>query len=489
MNESWIGIDIGTTATKTVAFNREGSPIASAMQGYPLLTEEPGAAEQIPEDILKAVITTVREVAGQIRNNRPLTGICFSTAMHTLLALDAAGKPCSRIITWADQRATQAAKDLAVRPEGKAFYQKTGTPIHAMSPLCKLKWLRTFNPGLLHKAARWVSVKEYLIHYFFGVFVVDHATASATGLFNIHRRTWDDEILAELDLPRSAFSTPVPTTFQLGPLLPGKATELAIPGSTPFIIGATDGVLANLGLGVTGPGRLAVSVGTSAAIRATVTKPVLDPGGKLFCYILDDERYVVGGAMNNAGLALQWFTQNVLKNDPAALLPLITEAEKIPAGSDNLLFLPYLTGERPPFDEGNSRGAFIGLTIRHTQEHLARAVMEGVIYHLHWIAELLSGMGVSGGEIRATGGFSRSSLWPQILADMLGERVSVSEHSEGSSYGAALLARQALESEAPSVTISTKTFAPLPGNTETYARLYPVFKRLYTDLGPAFTCL
>jgi gluconokinase len=282
-------------------------------------------------------------------------------------------------MVWAEQ--------LKAAPEGDRLYQQTGTPIHPMSPLTKIIWLRQEHPDIFASAAKFISIKEYIFYRWFRQFVVDHSIAAATGLLNIQSLQWDDLALAIAGITPAQLSYLVPVTEIFQPLPVPIANGLGISPTTPVVIGANDGVLANLGLGAVTPTHAAITIGTSGAIRAIVDRPLVDPHQRLFCYAFTHDRWLVGGATNNGGVILQWLRDKLFLD--STYEDLIQLAETVPPGAEGLLFHPYLLGERSPLWRSEARGSFFGLSINHTKAHLVRAVLEGIGLNLHLIFEAL----------------------------------------------------------------------------------------------------
>ncbi len=484
-----IGVDIGTTSTKAVLYDASGAIVGQHGVEYPLATPAPGAAEQNPDQILRAVIEAIAAVAGRVDPAR-IACVSFSAAMHSVIAVDAAGEPLSPCITWADTRSAAWADRLR-REGGDEIYRRTGTPIHPMSPLAKLAWLRDTQPELFARAARFVSVKEYVFNRFFKRFVVDHSIASATGLFDIAKLDWDPQALAAAGITRERLSAPVPTSHTIEGLDPEIARRTRLAPGTPFVVGANDGALANLGVNAIRPGVVAVTIGTSGAIRTVVDRPVLDPGGRLFCYVLAPGLWVMGGPVNSGGMILRWLrdefaaaeveTAKRLGLDPYDVLTQI--AERVAPGSGGLLFHPYLAGERAPLWNADARGSFFGLALHHRKEHMIRAVLEGVVFNLLAVLRIIEETGVRTGQVLASGGFTRSRLWRQIMADVFNREVVVASARESSCMGAAVLGLHAIGA-IPSLDAvagmlgETESCLPQPGNVERYGRLADIFVRL-----------
>jgi gluconokinase len=434
---------------------------------------------------VRAVIREVVRKAGVAADG--VIAVAFSAAMHSLIAVDADGAPLTRSITWADSRATGWAEHIRDALGGEAIYRRTGTPIHPMSPLAKLLWLRKEQPELFARAARFVGIKEYVLWRLFGRWVVDH---------------WDAEALAVAGVTPDQLPTPVPTTFQLTGLDPEVARALGLLPTTPFVVGANDGVLSNLGVNAIGAGEVAVTIGTSGAMRTVVDRPLTDPSARTFCYALTERHWVIGGPVNNGGIVFRWVrdqlaaaeceTAKRLGVDPYEILTRI--AEGVPPGAEGLLCHPFLAGERAPLWNANLRGSFFGLAMHHRREHLIRAVLEGVIFNLYSILPAVEALIGPTRAIKATGGFARSALWRQMLADIFDREVVVPESFESSCLGAAVLGLYAL-GRVDSLDVvagmvgATHRHAPIPGNVAVYQRLLPIFLALPAKLEPEYRAI
>lgn len=488
-----VGIDIGTTSAKAGAFDADGQETGAAEVAYPLLEPSPGCAVQEPGVVVDAVVQATREAIAAAGPGA-VAGLSFSTALHSLVALDAHDRPLTDILTWADQRAAPQAERL--RREHPGLHGATGTPLHPMSPLTKLVWFRENEPEVFEKAARWVGVKELVVHRLTGEWVTDHSTASATGLLALGTLEYHEEALQVAGVGAHQLPRVAPTKHTMS-LSADGARALGCPRDLPLVLGAGDGPLANLGVGAVRPGVAACSIGTSGALRLMVEKPVIDERGRVFCYALTEDRWVVGGAINNGGVVLQWAHDALapeLADDDDPETKLMALAAQAPPGSDGLLMLPYLLSERAPHWSTLPRGAYVGLTRAHRREHLVRAAIEGVCQQLALVHASLREAGNDITEIRATGGFARSDLWRQMLCDALGQPVGFPEGHQGSGFGAALLGMEAL-GEVGSFDRAAELIAidevrePDPAAAETYKKMLPVFDGLYDALGTAFTQL
>ncbi|HEX2102610.1 MAG TPA: gluconokinase [Solirubrobacteraceae bacterium] len=493
MTEVVLGVDVGTTSAKAVAFDARGRTVGDAEAGYPLHEPEHGYAEQDAAQVLATTLDVVRAAAGEARAaGARIAGLAVGTAMHALVALDRNGRPLTPLVTWADTRAAGEAERLrAAHPE---LHLRTGTPLHPMAPLPKLMWFRAHEPDVFAAAARWGGVKELVLRALTGEDAVDHSCASGTGLMSLERLDWDPQALELAGVDPDRLARLVPTTAVLG-LSAEPAAQLGLDAGTPVVAGAGDGPLANLGVGAVRPGVAACSIGTSGALRLMVERPAVDERRRVFCYALAPERWVVGGAINNGGVVLQWAGETLApdlgEHSEARLTELAAEA---PAGSEGLIMLPYLLSERAPHWSPLPRGAYVGLTRHHRREHLVRAALEGVCQQLALVLASMREAGNEVREIRATGGFAQSELWRRMLAAALAMPVGFPASHEGSAFGAALLGMQTLgmvgsiDVAADLVRIAD-VVEPDPAEAEAYAELLPTFAALYEQLEPAFGAL
>lgn len=499
-SEHILGIDIGTTSTKVVLFGLDGKIVGQHSVGYPLLSPKADVQEQDPAEIYQAVVQSVQAVVSEYSDQaKGMIGMSFSTVMHSLIVVDDQGNPLTNSITWADRRSAPWVSKIRQQCDAHGLYTRTGTPIHPMSPLVKLMWLRSEQPELFNRGAKFISIKEYVIYRWFEKYVVDYSIANATGLFNMATLDWDEEALAIAGVSKSQLSQLVPTTHILSPMSSQAASSMGIAADTPVVIGASDGVLANLGVGAIAPDTVAITVGTSGAVRTMLDHPQTDEQERLFCYALTENHWVIGGATNNGGIALRWVrdtladtevdTAKLLKKDAYDLLTEI--AATVPAGSEGLIFHPYLAGERAPLWDTNARGSFFGLGLDHTKAHIIRAVLEGIVYNLYTILRALQDVAGPAKSIRATGGFAHSALWRQMLADVFDRTVIIPESNEGSCFGAAVLGLYALEripnlEHVTHMMSETHSHSPIAKNVECYQKILPLYAQLLKSFTPLY---
>ncbi|CAI2625435.1 Xylulose kinase [Apilactobacillus kunkeei] len=491
-----IGVDIGTTSVKTVLYDTDGEVKGYSNDGYPLYQDTPDMAEEDPEEIFSAMLAGLTEVLRKADlKHGTLKGISFSCAMHSLILLDENHKPLTRAITWADNRAVNYADQLKESGKAKELYEKTGTPVHPMTPLTKLMWLKNERKDVYDKAAYFVGIKEYILYKLFGELKEDYSIANATGMFNIFKMDWDEEALELTGVSRDQLPELVDTTYQFKGLSKAYANVIGIDEDTPFVIGSSDGPLANLGVNAIKPGVLAVTIGTSGAVRVVTDKPVIDPKGRVFCYYLSKDKWVVGGPVNNGGIVFRWVRDQLCAPEKVTAeqmhmdsYDLLTEiASQIPAGSDGLLFHPFLGGERAPIWDANARGSFFGLTRIHTRAHMIRSALEGIVFNLYTVSLALEEVIGKPTSIQATGGFARSELWRQMLADIFEQDVTIPESFEGTALGAATLGMYSLgiiddlEKVKDFVGV-TNAHKPNPDNYKVYRELAPIYIRLSRQL-------
>lgn len=482
MQQSYvIGIDIGTGSTKAVAVDNENNVLCTAQHFYPIVNEGE-KSEQDPDVVWQAFQQCMYEVATKLQAT-PLA-VSLSSAMHSILAVNAAGTPLTPAILWSDKRSGGIADSLRSTTKGEAIYLATGTPLHAMSPLCKIRWLRENEPQVFAGAAKFISIKEYIWAKLFGEYCIDYSLASATGLFNIYRLCWEEESLRFAGIESHQLSTIMPVTYRKAGFKKLLLKELPLPEDTPFFIGASDGVLANLGSLCFLPSQAAVTIGTSAAVRITSAKPVQKAEQMIFNYRLHEDSFVCGGAVNNGGNIFGWLLQNLFgqHKEVSTHEQLFRTISNVAPGSNGLLFLPYLHGERAPIWDEESSGAFVGITASHTLSHFARAAAEGVCFALNDVLAVLEDACGPVESISVSGGLVHVGEMMQLLANSTGKKLVVRQAEDASAMGAVYLAQKALGIIKDYSDVSIKdgtTFHPQAEAAAHYRKLFAVYKSLY----------
>jgi gluconokinase len=504
-----VGVDLGTTRLKAIAFDEvTGQPIARFTATIPLLTfpdveTAPGQladitrGEQDPEAVANSATMALAQVVALARaHGYHIARVGVSAAMHSFLPLGAGDRPLLPALLWMDGRAEAEAHALWETPEGKELYARSGTPIYAMAPLSKLLWLRAHRPDIFAAATRFVSLKEWIWRRWLGAWEVDASVASATGLYNLREDAWDQEALRLTGIDASRLSTLVSTTTVRAGLRDERLLAAGLSAQTPFVIGASDGVLANLGLGAISGSASAASdamvltIGTSLALRLGSATPMTDSATRDFCYVLDQGRYVVGSASNSGGNVLEWLGGVLRSDTPDAtaeqrLTALLLDAGKVEVGA--LLCLPYLTGERAPLWSAQARASFIGLDAQHTPAHLMRAACEGIIFNAWWIASGLFALTGRPRAILASGHVLDLPWMRQLVADVFDLPVWAVGDADASARGAAILARiatgdatwdEALNEGSQAADSDKSVATPNPAQTARYRECASRFRRL-----------
>ncbi len=499
--ETWyLGIDLGTGSCKTVVVDQDLRILGFGAGDYPAQDTRSRWQEQHPQALLEGMISSVRAAlsqAGPLPGN--CAGISLGGALHSLLLLDRHGRPLGPVMTWADSRA--GAQALAIRDSatGQILYQQTGCPPHGMYPLYKLIWLRQEQPALFQQAERFVSAKEYVFHQLTGQYWVDYSLAAGSGLLNTHTLTWDDTALGLADITSDRLSVLASPLQMYTGLNPELAARLGISPATSITLGSSDAVNSSFGAGAIHPWQATCMIGTSGAFRLSAPQPVLDSNARLWCYAIDRDRWLAGGAINNGGIALSWlrdvFNQTYTQRGGDRQLSfeeLLELAESAPPGSAGLICLPFFAGERSPNWNSDARAAFIGLSLEHGAGHIARSLLEGVAYRMRSLNDLLADCGADVRQIRASGGFTRSPLWLQIMANVLNRELVVPVWGETSSLGAAGWAllgsdRSSSLDELGSLIVMKDTYQPLAEEAGRYEQTYNLYLQLYQAMAPLFT--
>jgi gluconokinase len=483
-----LAIDIGTTSTKAIAVTADGKVIASNTVAYPTHYPKAGHSEQNPDEILAAVQSCISKTQKQCTTHQ-LLGLSFSAAMHSLMATDAIGHPITPLVIWSDMRSTEQANDLISRGVDYKIYEATGTAIHPMSPLCKLMWWRKYEPDLIKKAFKFLSIKDYILHHFTGEWITDYSVASSSGLFNIRSLKWNDDSLKEAGVTVNQLPTPIPTTQIITFIKKDVCNELNLPPDIKIIPGASDGCLASLGTNAVHSGELCITIGTSGAVRRIVDSPKRDPDQRIFNYILSKNHVVIGGATNNGAVLLQWFERIFgIQKGSNSIYEDVEKACHKDLRCDDLIFLPYVLGERAPIYDSLARGVFFGLDIRHERIHLLRALVEGICFSLLSIANSLKEVSGNYEVVIASGGFIRSSRWVQLLADVFGKKVKVVAQDDASAIGAARLAFEAMGIEEKFFEKQNDEviYYPDPKVYDSYQKKFEIFLSLYRNLKQDF---
>ena len=481
-----LGVDIGTTGARVVAFDLAGRQLHAESDDYPLHSPYPGWAEQDPRQVLEAVSVCVRRAGLWCdQNGRRARALGVSAILHSVIPLDAAGEPLAPTMIWADGRSAPEAEEIRREVDAHALYEKVGGPIHPMYLTAKLRWLGRHRPDVFHAAASFVGIKEYVLRQWTGAQVCDRSIASGTGLYSGRGGQWDDQALAVAGITAGHLPDVIETTDRVQATA-SQLAALGLPDDCAIVAGGGDGVLQTIGTGTVSPGQMVAMVATSGAIRSVVDHFQTDTHARTWCYYLAAGKWVVGAAINNAGLVYAWLRDQLAHGAAGGVeLEQLNEwSAQARAGASGLVFLPYLAGERSPGWNANARGLLFGLSLAHDYRHIARATLEGVAYRMRTIFEPMEEVVGGASEIRAAGGFIRSPLWLQIVADVLGRPLRLVDSPEASALGAAQLAMLGTGmvprfEDLAAMVRPTESVEPDAGRHGLYERLYAIYQSLY----------
>lgn len=483
-----VGMDIGTTASKGVLYQENGKKIEEISIPYPLIQEKVDQAEEDPQVIFDAVQKIIFDLSKRASGN--IQAISWSSQMHSLIGLGKEYQLLTQSITWADNRSSQIVAQAKENGLAQDIYQQTGMPPHPMAPVYKLLWLKKENPKLFAQVQKWIGIKEYIIWRLTGKLVIDTTMAAGTGLLNLHTLTWDRELLDKVELDSEKLPLLAKPEDVVGKVKPEYVQKLGLNSKTKVILGASDGYLSTIGVGVLDKKYFALNVGTSGAVRAIASEAIVDPKNRFFCYPVDKSHYLLGGPVNNGGIVFEWARKTIFGPDQTAE-DFINVAETVPAGSNGLIFHPYLGGERAPIWNAEARGSFIGLSRNHTKPQMARSVLEGIVFNLLGAAR---GLRENIGEpeaLRITGGFVKSDFVRQLIADIFNLPVVVIKNNQSGTLAAMFLAQLALN-EADSLekivkeTDESKVYFPNPKNVKIYQDIIPIYREVEHDLDQSY---
>ncbi|RYZ61398.1 MAG: gluconokinase [Chitinophagaceae bacterium] len=497
-----ITIEIGTGAIRVAAFDTEGTILGHSKGAFPTFHAKPDYSEQDPEQIFITMLYMLKNFLNEKIHpqNLQVVSICFSSAMHSVLPIDKYGTPLGNAMVWSDNRAKKEAEELKNSPLAKSLYKATGTPIHAMSPLNKITWLKNNDQDRFAATQKFLSIKTYIIQQLTGEYVVDYSVASATGMLNIYTLQWEDDALKHAGISKGRLADVVPVLYAPAKLKKEYQTSLGLHDKVKLIVGSSDGCMATLGAGVWNDGKATVTMEESGAVRVVGKEVLQDEKQRLFNYVLNEGQYVSGGPTNNAGAVFEWYAKQFGDFKKAfdvedCMENLTDEASRVPAGAEGLLFLPYLQGERAPIWNANARGAYFGLNIRHEQKHFIRATIEGILYAFFSIGKTLEEHR-SINSLSFNGSFATYPLWTQMMADIFNKPVHVKQHSGSDSVacGGFLLCAtdmgiyNSLEEAAQKVKL-LESFEPNQNKHEIYMKHYAIFERLSTKLFDEFEAI
>jgi len=495
-----ITIELGTNAVRIFAFEMNGNIIGFMKGSYPTFHNEPDSSEQDPEQIFITMLYVLKNLLTEKIHPKKynVVNICFSASMHSVLAIDDRGVPIGNAITWADNRGKSEATELRNSPNGNRLHDITGTPIHPMSPLIKITWIKNHDQERFKNTYKFLSIKSYIIQQLTGEYFIDYSLASATGLLNIRTIKWESDALAYAGITENQLPQLAPIFHSPGKLRREYQKSLRLPSSTKITLGSSDGCMAALGAGVWGEGKATITVEDSGAVRVISKEVLNDDKHRFFNYILSENCFVSGGPTNNGGVVFEWFatkfgefktpydTESMINN-------LIHEASNVAVGSDGLLFLPYLLGERAPIWNANARGCYFGLNINHERKHFIRATIEGILYEIYSIGKTLEEHRTIK-QLSVNGSFASIPFCTQLIADIFNKPVAISKNPNATSFGSFLVSAtdfgkyKSLDEAAQTVELGD-AFMPNQSNHQTHSSHFKVFERLSSSLAHEFEAI
>jgi len=493
-----LGLDIGTTGVKGLLINENGAVVNSATVTYPLLTPRPNWVEQNPEDWWLAACEVMRSLASSLGSDvTEIKGIGLSGQMHSLVLLDRNHRVLRPAILWCDTRTAEeccwinetigleAMRDLVANPALEGF------------TLPKIVWVRTNEPFIYEKIHKVLLPKDYIRFRMTGEFAMEVSDAAGTAMFDVKNRVWSDPLLAKLSIPKVWLPDVFESIDVCGTTGSAIAGVTGLPEGIPVVGGGADNTCGAVGTGVVREGRVLASIGTSGVVFAHSDSVRVEPKMRVhtFCHSVPRSWYVMG-VMLMAGGAFRWYRDTFGQIDAEKasstgvdVYDLLTkEAESVPAGSEGLLFQPYLSGERTPHRSASARAAFVGATIRHSKSHFTRAVLEGITFGMRDSLEIIRGLGIKIEQVRLTGGGAKSSFWRQLQADVYGTEVAVVNSTEGPAYGAALLAGAGVKLFSDIVDTTERlvkvveTIEPIEKISRRYEECFGIYRELFPSL-------
>lgn len=427
--------DLGTSGTKANLFDETGALVAGHFESYPVDYPQPRWAEQNPNDWWRALCDSTRALLVQVPTAREqIAAVSLSGQMMGVVAVDSNARPLRPAIIWADQRATEQAQFIADTIGADSIYARSGHRVSAAYTAAKMLWLKQHQPQVYSAASTFLCAKDYAVLKLTGVAATDFSDASGTNVFDLSERAWRVDWLESLELDAARFPGIVASTTVVGEVTRAASAETGLRVGTPVVIGGGDGSCAAAGAGVIDAGECYGNIGTSAWLSFSADAPLFDPQQRTMTFHhVHPARYTPIGVMQAAGGAREWLFRQI--GDVSE-----EEIARVPAGSQGLVFLPYLIGERSPWWNPHARGAFIGLATSHGRAEMARAVLEGVSFNLRLILEALESQGTTIPTIRFIGGAARSEVWTQMLADILNKPIDLLDlNTEASAWGAAVV--------------------------------------------------
>jgi len=496
-----LGIDVGTTGIKALAVRPNGTIVAESFSGYEISSPFPKWAEQNPEDWWKAFCSAIKELLSKAVKAEEVDCIGFSGQMHTSVFLDENKRVIRPAILWCDVRTTSQCREIDERTGPALLRDEASNPALEGFTAPKVLWLRENEPGNFGRLRHLLIAKDYIRYKLTGELATDVSDAAGTLLYNVEKKRWSEKILSALDIDPDILPAVAGSHEVSGYITRKASAATGLKQGTPVVAGGADNACAAVGTGIINEGTVQSSIGSSGVVLAALTSHRVDKRMRLHCmnHAAPDMWYLMG-VMLTAGLSFKWFKESLCQKESELakkkgvdVYDMLTQmAASVPSGSEGLIFLPYLSGERTPHADSDARGVFCGLSLRHTRSHMIRAVLEGVAFGLRDSLELVRELGVEIKEIVLVGGGAKSALWRQIQADVFGHSVCTLSVKDAAPFGAALLAgigTGIYNDCADAVKRTVKKAAetdPIPDNMELYNNSYDIYRTIYPSLKATF---
>ncbi|MEO6548674.1 MAG: gluconokinase [Ferruginibacter sp.] len=492
-----ISIEIGTNAVRIFAFDLNGSIIGSMKGYYPTFHSQPDYSEQDPEQIFITMLYVFKNMLNEMIHPKKykVASVCFSSSMHSTLAVDKHGVPLGNAFTWADNRAKKEAIEIKESSLAETIYNNTGTPLHPMSPMLKIAWMKKNDQQKFQQAGKFLSIKSYVVHQLTGEYMIDYSLACASGMLNVHTIAWEQAALDFAGISSEKLPQLVSVFATAGTLKKAYQNSFGLSADTKILIGSSDGCMATLGAGIWNSDKATITIEDSSAVRVVGSKMLYDEKQRVFNYLITKDCFVSGGPSNSGGGTFEWFAKQfgdfaTAYDIESCMSNLLQEATKVSIGSGGLLFLPYLLGERAPIWNADARGMFFGINIKHERQHFIRASIEGILYEIYSIGKMLNEhRNIS--ALSVNGSFATLPFCTQVIADMFNKPVHVTKNSNSVSIGAFLLAAtemgiyKSLDEAAGKIEIA-QSYYPAENNHNTYMKYYEIFESLTNKLGDEF---
>ena len=501
-----LGIDIGTSGTKTLVCDQRGKVLATATAVHPIFTPKPGWSEQNPQDWWKATCAATKAVLSKAKvKPADVKGIGLSGQMHGSVFLADGPKPLRRALLWNDQRTAEQCAQITEKAGGReALIELVANPALTGFTAPKILWVRQHEPQVYAQTKHILLPKDYIRYLMTGEYATEVSDASGTLLLDVVGRTWSDRLLGLLEIDKSLLPRVYESPEVSGNLTAPAAQQMGLVEGISVVGGGGDQAAGAVGNGIVNAGIVSATLGTSGVVFAHSDQPTRDPKGRVhtMCHAVPG-KWCVFGCMLAAGGSFQWFRNQLGQNEVAAAKKkkvdpyelLVAEAQEAPAGCEGLFFLPYLTGERCPHPDPCARGGWIGITARTTRNMLIRSLLEGVTFGMRDAIEIMREMNIPITQVRASGGGARSKFWRQLQADIYKAPIVMTNSTEGAAYGVAILAGvgtgvwSSVEEACGKAIKQAQKIAPKPKTSGLYDRFYGEYDKLYPALKERFAAM